>query len=143
VTRQRTGYSADPAPVGRYEGMSNMTRLSICSSWAVEVRKSSGYRSLHHLSVASLNHFSQPCLLQSLLPPLQNIEKVFNEGNWVALRLIAPRLIVVLPKPEIIRYGIASTFTPCAFGLFQCGYLLHWMWPKATKSILNPSACAN
>jgi len=43
--RQRTGCSADPVAVGCYQGMSDMTWLSICYSWAAEVRKSSGYRS--------------------------------------------------------------------------------------------------
>jgi hypothetical protein len=31
--------------VGRYQGMADMTWLSIYYSWAAEVRKSSGYRS--------------------------------------------------------------------------------------------------
>jgi len=50
---------------------------------------------------------------------------------------------VVWPKTGIITYGIVSTRTLCAFDLFRCGLLQHRMWPKATKSILNPPACAN
>jgi len=50
---------------------------------------------------------------------------------------------VVSPKTEIIAYDIARTRTSRAFGLFQCGYLQHRVLPKATKSILNPPACAN
>jgi hypothetical protein len=43
--RRRTGCSADPVAVGCYQGMSDMTWLPICYSWAAEVRKSSGYKS--------------------------------------------------------------------------------------------------
>jgi hypothetical protein len=53
------------------------------------------------------------------------------------------RLNVLLQKTGIITYDITSTRAPGAFGLFQCGYLQHWMWPKATKSLLNPPARAN
>src|SRR5262249_43513890 len=52
-------------------------------------------------------------------------------------------LNVVLPKTGITTYGIDSARSPCAFGLSRCGHLQHRMWPKATKSTLTPSACAN
>jgi hypothetical protein len=45
VTRRRIACSADPVAVGCYQGMPDLTWLSICYSWAAEVRKSSGYRS--------------------------------------------------------------------------------------------------
>jgi hypothetical protein len=45
VTRQRTGSSVAQSLWGRYEGISDMTRISICTSGAAEVKKSSGYES--------------------------------------------------------------------------------------------------
>jgi len=98
---------------------------------------------LYRLSIIKLTRFYKLCFFPILLLSQQNIGKVFNEGNCVALRLIAPRLNVLLPKMGIITHIIASTHSPCAFGLFRCGYLQHRAWPKATKSILNPPASAN
>jgi hypothetical protein len=92
-----------------------------------------------------LIHYQVETFLQTLLlPNLPSFPtkrgKVFDEVNWVVVWLIAPRLNVMSPITSIITYGIVSARAPCAFDLFQCGYPQHLMWPKATKSILNPPA---
>ena len=114
---------------------------------------------LYRLSIIKLTHFYKLCFFPILLlsyqniglsehrpirtSAYQNIGKIFDEGNWVALRLIAPQINALLPKTGTIANGIASACAPCDLGLFRCGYLQHGTWPKATKSILNPSARAN
>ena len=98
---------------------------------------------LYRLCIVKLTRFYKPCFFSILLLSKQNIVKVFDEGNRVALPLIAPRLNALLQKTGIITYDIAGTRAPGAFCLSQCGYLQHWTWPKATKSTLDPPASAN
>jgi hypothetical protein len=80
---------------------------------------------LYRLSIIKLTRFYKLCFFPISVLSWQNIGKVFDDGNWMALRLIAPGLNVLLPKTGIITYGIAITRAPCAIGLFQCGYLQH------------------
>jgi hypothetical protein len=67
---------------------------------------------LYRLSIIKLTHFYKLCFFPILLLSQQNIGKAFDEGNRVALQLIAPRLIVLLQKTDIITYGIASARAP-------------------------------
>ena len=73
--------------------MPDMTRLSICFSMSCRGKEEFWVQILYHLTIIPLNLFSQP--------------------------LIAPGLNGVLPKTEIITYGIAATCAPRAFGLFR------------------------
>jgi hypothetical protein len=64
VTRQRTGFTADPAYVGRYQVMSVMTRLSICFSGAAEARKGLG------ADPSPLFNYQVESILPTLLLPI-------------------------------------------------------------------------
>ena len=64
---------------------------------------------LYRLSIIKLTRFYKLFSTQTCFFPTKNIGKVFDEGNWIALRLIAPRLNALLPNTGIITYGFAST----------------------------------
>jgi hypothetical protein len=112
---------------------------------------------LHRLTIIKLNSFSQPCFFPSCFFPsysyyevieaLASLQALGNPASRLSIQLniavVATRLNVVLAKTGITIYGIDSNRSPCAFVLFRCGHLQHRMWPKATKSMLNPYACAN
>jgi hypothetical protein len=101
----------------RYEGLSDMTRLFICFSCVAEVRKSSG------TDPSPSIHCQFEPFLPTLFLPWQSIGKVFNEGNCVALQLIAPQLNVVLPKPELLRMvllALALHTLSAYFGVAIC-----------------------
>ena len=157
MTRQRTGFCADPYLRDVIRSRPNMTRISICTSGAAEARKSSGAPILHRLSIIKLNLFSHPCFFQSFFYPsysyyevieaLARLQALDNPASRLSIQLniavVAPWLNVVLPKTGITICGIDSARSPFAFGPSRCGHLQHRMWPKATKSIPNPYACAN
>jgi len=112
---------------------------------------------LHRLTIIKLNSFSQPCFFPSCFFPsysyyevieaLASLQALDNPASRPSIQLniavLALRFNVVLPKTGITKYGIDSARSPFAFGLSRCGHLQHRMWPKATKSMVNPYACAN
>src|SRR5215510_7796326 len=137
--------------------MSDMTRLSNCSSGGGRGKEKLWVPILHRLTIIKLNLFSQPCFFPScfllsfsyyeVIEALASLQALGNLASRLSIQLniavVAPRLNVGLPKTGITLYGIDSDRSPCAFVLFRCGHLQHRMWPKATKSILDPRACAN
>jgi len=132
--------------------MSDMTRLSNCSSGGGRGKEKLWVPILHRLTIIKLNLFSQPCFFPSysyyeVIEALASLQALGNLASWLPIQLnIAvetPRLNVVLPKTGITLYGIDSARSPYALGISRCGHLQHRMWPKATKSMLSPIACAN
>jgi hypothetical protein len=135
--------------------MSDMTRFSNCSSGGGRGKEKLWVPILHRISIIKLNPFSEPCFVPSCFFPsyyevIEDPASLQAFGYLASLlsiqlniAVVAPQLNVVLPKTGITIYGIDSARSPCAFGLSRCGHLQHRMWPKATKSMLNPFACAN
>src|SRR5215475_1513153 len=137
--------------------MPDMTRLSNCSSGGGRGKEKLWVPILHRLTIIKLNPFSQPCFFQSFFYPsysyyevieaLARLQALDNPASRLSIQLniavVAPWLNVVLPKTGITICGIDSARSPFAFGPSRCGHLQHRMWPKATKSIPNPYACAN
>src|SRR5262245_39928392 len=137
--------------------MSNMTRLSNCSSGGGRGKEKLWVPILHRLTIIKLNPFSQPCFFPSCFFPsysyyevieaLASLQALDNPASRPSIQLniavLALRFNVVLPKTGITKYGIDSARSPFAFGLSRFGHLQHRMLPKATKSMVNPYACAN
>src|SRR5262245_1994553 len=137
--------------------MSDMTRLSNCSSGGGRGKEKLWVPILHRLTIIKLNPFSQPCSFPycffpsysyyEVIEALASLQALCDPASLLSIQLniavVAPRLNVALAKTGITIYGIDSANSPCAFGLSWCGHLQHRMWPKATKSIPNSYACAN
>ena len=157
MTRQRTGFSADQAYVGALLGHVRYDAVIYLFFWGGRGKEKLWVPILHRFSIIKLNLFAQPRFFPSSFFPsysyyevieaLASLQAFDNPASRLSIQLniavVAPRLNVVLPKTGITIYCIDSARSPCAFGLFRCGHLQHRMWPKATKSMLDPNACAN
>src|SRR5262249_16283209 len=137
--------------------MTDMTRLSNCSSGGGRGKEKLWVQILHRITIIKLNPLSQPCFFPSFFFPsnsyyevieaLASLQALADPASRLSIQLniavVAPRLNVVLPETGITIFGIDSARSPYAFGLSRCGHLQHLMWTKATKSMLNLYACAS
>jgi len=102
--------------------MSDTTRLSIVFLGG-RGKEKFWVQILYRLSIFKFIRFYKLCFFPIMLLSWQNIGKVFDEWNWVALRLIAPRLNVLLAKKALLRMvllALALNSLPACFAVAIC-----------------------